>query len=133
MLKSGLFTSLLLLSAGCHAQSQLLIGRLASAPVQHFNQQIQEAGSHRQGWVNDYREVALRFINRDLPSRIQAQQLDNDLILSVALSSRQNDMLYILTLYRQNNLWQMRNAEMGWRCAGAMAFTPVPCPNEQVH
>jgi hypothetical protein len=54
--------------------------------------------------------------------------LDNDLVLSVALDGSKIDMIYILTLYRSNNLWQMREAEMGWRCQGQDSFTPVPCP-----
>ncbi len=49
-------------------------------------------------------------------------------MLSVALDGQRSDMLYILTLFRSNNLWQMRQAEMGWRCQGQETFTPVPCP-----
>ncbi|MGL4504709.1 MAG: hypothetical protein ACRCUF_03140, partial [Aeromonas sobria] len=106
-----------------------VFGRLASAPVQQFNQQIRQASHQQQHWVNDYREVALRFVGHgDIPSRIHAQQLDNDLVLSVALDGSKSDMIYILTLYRNDNLWQMREAEMGWRCQGQDSFTPVPCP-----
>lgn len=130
MLKPGI-TSLLLVSSLCQAQAQPLIGRLASTPVQHFNEQIQQAGSAHQGWVNDYREVALRFVaNPALPSRILARQVDNELILSVSLDGQQSDQLYILTLFRRNDMWQMRHAEMGWRCQGEQAFTPVPCPRQ---
>ncbi|KXU81386.1 hypothetical protein [Aeromonas enteropelogenes] len=130
MQKLGLITSLLLIYATtAQAETQVLFGRLASTPVQQFNQQIRQASSARQNWVNDYREVALRFVgHNDIPSRIQARQLDNDLVLSVALDGQKSDMLYILTLYRSNNLWQMRQAEMGWRCQGQTTFTPVPCP-----
>ncbi|MFM5438128.1 hypothetical protein ACET9K_01530 [Aeromonas enteropelogenes] len=130
MQKLGLITSLLLIYATtAQADAQVLFGRLASTPVQQFNQQIRQASSARQNWVNDYREVALRFVgHNDIPSRIQARQLDNDLVLSVALDGQKSDMLYILTLYRSNNLWQMRQAEMGWRCQGQTTFTPVPCP-----
>ncbi|MFM5336146.1 hypothetical protein ACET97_06320 [Aeromonas enteropelogenes] len=130
MQKLGLITSLLLIYATtAQADAQVLFGRLASTPVQQFNQQIRQASSARQNWVNDYREVALRFVgHNDIPSRIQARQLDNDLVLSVALDGNKSDMLYILTLYRSNNLWQMRQAEMGWRCQGQTTFTPVPCP-----
>ncbi|WP_421184457.1 hypothetical protein [Aeromonas enteropelogenes] len=130
MQKLGLISSLLLIYATtAQADAQVLFGRLASTPVQQFNQQIRQASSARQSWVNDYREVALRFVgHNDIPSRIQARQLDNDLVLSVALDGSKSDMLYILTLYRSNNLWQMRQAEMGWRCQGQTTFTPVPCP-----
>lgn len=130
MQKLGLITSLLLIYATtAQVEAQVLFGRLASTPVQQFNQQIRQASSARQNWVNDYREVALRFVgHNDIPSRIQARQLDNDLVLSVALDGNKSDMLYILTLYRSNNLWQMRQAEMGWRCQGQTTFTPVPCP-----
>ncbi|MFQ2222664.1 hypothetical protein ACK32A_07580 [Aeromonas enteropelogenes] len=130
MQKLGLITSLLLIYATtAQADAQVLFGRLASTPVQQFNQQIRQASSARQSWVNDYREVALRFVgHNDIPSRIHARQLDNDLVLSVALDGNKSDMLYILTLYRSNNLWQMRQAEMGWRCQGQTTFTPVPCP-----
>ncbi|WOQ11895.1 hypothetical protein [Aeromonas media] len=129
MQKIGIFTSLLLLVASSCANAQLLFGRLASTPVQQFNQQIRQASSSQQGWVNDYREVARRFVgHEDVPTRIHAQQLDNDLVLSVALDGKKSDMLYILTLFRSNNLWQMRQAEMGWRCQGQETFTPVPCP-----
>lgn len=130
MQKLGLITSLLLIYATtAQADAQVLFGRLASTPVQQFNQQIRQASSARQSWVNDYREVALRFVgHNDIPTRIQARQLDNDLVLSVALDGNKSDMLYILTLYRSNNLWQMRQAEMGWRCQGQTTFTPVPCP-----
>ncbi|WP_043157588.1 hypothetical protein [Aeromonas diversa] len=128
MIKTGI-TTLFLMSAMSQAQAQPLIGRLASTPVQHFNEQIQRAGNAHQSWVNDYREVALRFIaNPALPSRIQARQVDNELILSVALDDPHSDQLYILTLFRHNDMWQMRHAEMGWRCQGDRAFTPVPCP-----
>ncbi|EOG6940465.1 hypothetical protein ACLH4B_001072, partial [Aeromonas salmonicida] len=107
MQKLGLITSLLLMNvATAHADAQVLFGRLASTPVQQFNQQIRQASTTRQTWVNDYREVALRFVGHsDIPSRIQAQQLDNDLVLSVALDGNKSDMLYILTLFRSNNLW----------------------------
>ncbi|MFQ2218099.1 hypothetical protein ACK32O_04575 [Aeromonas enteropelogenes] len=130
MQKLGLITSLLLIYATtAQADAQVLFGRLASTPVQQFNQQLRQASSARQSWVNDYREVALRFVgHNDIPTRIQARQLDNDLVLSVALDGNKSDMLYILTLYRSNNLWQMRQAEMGWRCQGQTTFTPVPCP-----
>ncbi|MFA7821117.1 hypothetical protein [Aeromonas dhakensis] len=115
--------------ATAQAEAQVLFGRLASTPVQQFNQQIRQASTAQQSWVNDYREVALRFVgHNDIPSRIQAQQLDNDLVLSVALDGTKSDMIYILTLFRSNNLWQMRQAEMGWRCQGQSTFTPVPCP-----
>ena len=129
MQKLGIFTSLLLLVASSCANAQLLFGRLASTPVQEFNQQIRQANTRQQTWVNDYRAIALRFVGHgDVPSRIQAQQLDNDLVLSVALDGSKNDMLYILTLFRSDNLWQMRQAQMGWRCQGQATFTPVPCP-----
>lgn len=130
MQKLGLITTLVLMMvAAAHAGAQALFGRLASTPVQQFNQQIRQASTTRQTWVNDYREVALRFVGHsDIPSRIQAQQLDNDLVLSVALDGNKSDMLYILTLFRSNNLWQMKQAEMGWRCQGESTFTPVPCP-----
>ncbi|MGH1410915.1 MAG: hypothetical protein ACRAUW_15620 [Aeromonas sp.] len=130
MRKIGMLTTLLLANVtAVHAEAQVVFGRLASAPVQQFNQVIRQASSQQQGWVNDYREVALRFVGHsDTPSRIHAQQLDNDLVLSVALDGSKSDMLYILTLYRNNNLWQMREAEMGWRCQGQDSFTPVPCP-----
>lgn len=128
MKKTALVVTTLLL--GAHSQAQPLFGRLASTPVQPFNQQIQQAGAHHQAWVNDYREVALRFINRaHLPSQIQARQVDNHLILSVSLAEAQSDTLYLLTLYRHNDLWQMRNAELGWRCPGEQAFAPIPCAN----
>ncbi|MFM4825665.1 hypothetical protein ACEUDJ_12400 [Aeromonas bivalvium] len=129
MQKLGIFTSLLLLVASSCAHAQLLFGRLASTPVQEFNLQIRQANTRQQTWVNDYRAIALRFVGHgDVPSRIQAQQLDNDLVLSVALDGSKNDMLYILTLFRSDNLWQMRQAQMGWRCQGQSTFTPVPCP-----
>ncbi|HDN9004749.1 MULTISPECIES: hypothetical protein [Aeromonas] len=130
MHKIGMLTTLLLANVtAAHAEAQAVFGRLASAPVQQFNQQIRQANELHQKWVNDYREVALRFVGHsDIPSRIHAQQLDNDLVLSVALDGSKNDMLYILTLYRSDNLWQMRGAEMGWRCLGEHSFTPVPCP-----
>ncbi|PJG59637.1 hypothetical protein [Aeromonas cavernicola] len=122
------FIAMLLLANMVNAQPQIVFGRLASAPVQQFNQQIRQAGSQQQAWVNDYREVALRFVgHRGIPNRIHAQQLDNDLVLSVALNGKGNDTLYILTLFRNNNIWQMRQAEIGWRCQGEDAFTPVPC------
>ncbi|MGL5030635.1 MAG: hypothetical protein ACRC8Q_05085 [Aeromonas sp.] len=112
-----------------HADAQMVIGRLASAPVQQFNQRIRQAHDQQQTWVDSFREVARRFVGHDeIPNRIHAQQLDHDLVLSVALDGRKNDMLYILTLYRSNNVWQMREAEMGWRCQGQGTFTPVPCP-----
>ena len=75
--------------------------------------------------LNDNHEISY---HEDVPTRIHAQQLDNDLVLSVALDGQKSDMIYILTLYRSNNLWQMREAEMGWRCQGQDSFTPVPCP-----
>ncbi len=130
MQKLGLITTLVLMMvAAAHAEAQALFGRLASTPVQQFNQQIRQASSSQQGWVNDYREVARRFVgHEDVPTRIHAQQLDNDLVLSVALDGQRSDILYILTLFRSNNLWQMRQAEMGWRCQGQSTFTPVPCP-----
>ena len=130
MQKFGFITSLLLtVVATAHAEAQMLFGRLASTPVQQFNEQIRQASSAQQGWVNDYREVARRFVGHaDEPSRIHAQQLDNDLVLSVALDGNKSDMLYILTMFRRDNLWQMRQAEMGWRCRGQDTFTPVPCP-----
>jgi hypothetical protein len=122
-------TLLLLMVTTAHAGAQVLFGRLASTPVQQFNQQIRQASSSQQSWVNDYREVARRFVGHDVvPSRIHAQQLDNDLVLSVALDGSRSDMIYILTLFRSDNLWQMRQAEMGWRCQGQETFTPVPCP-----
>lgn len=130
MRKIGMLTTLLLANVtAAHAEAQVVFGRLASTPVQQFNQQIRLASHHQQHWVNDYREVALRFVGHgDIPSRIHAQQLDNDLVLSVALDGNKSDMIYILTLYRSDNLWQMREAEMGWRCQGQDSFTPVPCP-----
>ena len=130
MRKIGMLTTLILANVtAAHAEAQVVFGRLASAPVQQFNQQIRQASHQQQNWVNDYREVALRFVGQgDTPSRIHAQQLDNDLVLSVALDGSKSDMIYILTLYRSNNLWQMREAEMGWRCQGQDSFTPVPCP-----
>lgn len=130
MQKFGLITTFVLMTvATAHAGAQALFGRLASTPVQQFNQQIRLANSNQQDWVNDYREVARRFVGHDdVPSRIHAQQLDQDLVLSVALDGHKSDMLYILTLFRSNNLWQMRQAEMGWRCQGQETFTPVPCP-----
>lgn len=130
MQKLGFITTLILMTvATAQAGAQALFGRLASTPVQQFNQQIRQASDSQQSWVNDYREVALRFVgHQEIPSRIHAQQLDNELVLSVALDGQRNDMLYILTLFRSNNLWQMRQAEMGWRCQGQETFTPVPCP-----
>lgn len=130
MRKIGMLTTLILANVtAAHAEAQAVFGRLASAPVQQFNQQIRQASHQQQHWVNDYREVALRFVGHgDIPSRIHAQQLDNDLVLSVALNGSKSDMIYILTLYRNDNLWQMREAEMGWRCQGQDSFTPVPCP-----
>ncbi|PKQ71010.1 hypothetical protein AOX56_09125 [Aeromonas sobria] len=130
MRKIGILTTLILANVTvAHAEAQAVFGRLASAPVQQFNQQIRQASHQQQHWVNDYREVALRFVGHgDIPSRIHAQQLDNDLVLSVALDGSKSDMIYILTLYRNDNLWQMREAEMGWRCQGQDSFTPVPCP-----
>ncbi|ATL92128.1 MULTISPECIES: hypothetical protein [Aeromonas] len=130
MRKIGMLTTLILANVTvAHAEAQAVFGRLASAPVQQFNQQIRQASHQQQHWVNDYREVALRFVGHgDIPSRIHAQQLDNDLVLSVALNGSKSDMIYILTLYRNDNLWQMREAEMGWRCQGQDSFTPVPCP-----
>jgi hypothetical protein len=129
MQKLGIITSLLLIVTTMGANAQLLFGRLASTPVQEFNQQIRQASNKQQTWVNDYRAIALRFVGHaDVPSQIQAQQLDNDLVLSVALDGSKNDMLYILTLFRSDNLWQMRQAQMGWRCQGQSTFTPVPCP-----
>ena len=130
MQKIGMFATLFLTSVtALHAEAQAVFGRLASAPVQQFNQVIRQASNEQQGWVNDYREVALRFVGHgDMASRIHAQQLDNDLVLSVALDGAHSDMLYILTLYRSNNLCHMREAEIGWRCQGQDSFTPVPCP-----
>ncbi|MCF3098405.1 hypothetical protein [Aeromonas australiensis] len=130
MQKIGILATLVMASATAfQAGAQIVFGRLASTPVQQFNQVIQQASDQQQHWVNDYREVAMRFVgHNDTPSRIHAQQLDNHLVLSVALDGAHSDMLYILTLYRSNNLWQMREAEMGWRCEGQDSFTPVPCP-----
>ncbi|MGL5495523.1 MAG: hypothetical protein ACRDCQ_00845, partial [Aeromonas sobria] len=87
MRKIGMLTTLILANVTvAHAEAQAVFGRLASAPVQQFNQQIRQASHQQQHWVNDYREVALRFVGHgDIPSRIHAQQLDNDLVLSVAL------------------------------------------------
>jgi len=130
MQKIGILATLFMASVTAfQAGAQVVFGRLASTPVQQFNQVIQQASDQQQHWVNDYREIAMRFVgHNDTPSRIHAQQLDNHLVLSVALDGAHSDMLYILTLYRNNNLWQMREAEMGWRCQGQSSFTPVPCP-----
>ncbi|MGL6148175.1 MAG: hypothetical protein ACRC1V_06875 [Plesiomonas sp.] len=130
MQKIGVLATLVMASVTAFdAEAQVVFGRLASAPVQQFNQVIQQASYQQQNWVKDYRAVAMRFVgHHDVPSRIHAQQLDNHLVLSVALDGVHSDMLYILTLYRTNNLWQMREAEMGWRCQGQSSFTPVPCP-----
>ncbi len=132
MQKLGLITSLLLMNvATAQAEAQVLFGRLASTPVQQFNQQIRQASTAQQSWVNDYREVALRFVGHsDIPSRIQAQQLDNDLVLSVALDGTKSDMIYILTLFRSNNLWQMRQAEMGGAVRGNPPLPRCPALNE---
>ncbi len=54
MQKLGLITTLVLMMvAAAHAGAQALFGRLASTPVQQFNQQIRQASSSQQGWVND--------------------------------------------------------------------------------
>ena len=103
-----------------------LFGRLASTPVQQFNQQIRQAGSRRAGSSTIAKWLAASWVMKT-PTRIHAQQLDNDLVLSVALDGQKSDMLYILTLFRSNNLWQMRQAEMGWRCQARRPY-PVPCP-----
>ena len=133
MQKLGFMTTLILMTVAANAGAQALFGRLASTPVQQFNQQIRQASSSQQSWVNDYREVARRFVGHEnMPSRIHAQQLDKDLVLSVALDGHKSDMIYILTLFRSDNLWQMRQAQMGWRCLGQETFTPVPCPESAV-
>lgn len=133
MQKLGFMTTLILMTVAASAGAQALFGRLASTPVQQFNQQIRQASSSQQSWVNDYREVARRFVGHEnMPSRIHAQQLDKDLVLSVALDGHKSDMIYILTLFRSDNLWQMRQAQMGWRCLGQETFTPVPCPESTV-
>ncbi|MGL5813392.1 MAG: hypothetical protein ACRCYW_08710 [Aeromonas sp.] len=133
MQKLGFMTTLILMTVAANAGAQALFGRLASTPVQQFNQQIRQASSSQQSWVNDYREVARRFVGHEnMPSRIHAQQLDKDLVLSVALDGHKSDMIYILTLFRSDNLWQMRQAQMGWRCLGQETFTPVPCPESTV-
>ncbi|MGY6037525.1 hypothetical protein [Aeromonas sp. AE23HZ002T15] len=134
MQKLGFMTTLILMTVAANAGAQALFGRLASTPVQQFNQQIRQASSSQQSWVNDYREVARRFVGHEnMPSRIHAQQLDKDLVLSVALDGHKSDMIYILTLFRSDNLWQMRQAQMGWRCLGQETFTPVPCPESTVN
>ncbi|MGY3858708.1 MULTISPECIES: hypothetical protein [Aeromonas] len=133
MQKLGFMTTLILMMVAANAGAQALFGRLASTPVQQFNQQIRQASSSQQSWVNDYREVARRFVGHEnMPSRIHAQQLDKDLVLSVALDGHKSDMIYILTLFRRDNLWQMRQAQMGWRCLGQETFTPVPCPESTI-
>ncbi|MGL4249094.1 MAG: hypothetical protein ACRCR1_00275 [Aeromonas sp.] len=130
MHKIGILAILVIASmTAFHADAQAVFGRLASTPVQQFNQVIRQANHQQQVWVKDYRAVAMRFVgNSNTPSRIHARQLDNYLVLSVALDGAHSDMLYILTLYRNDDLWQMQEAEMGWRCQGEDSFTPVPCP-----
>lgn len=130
MQKLGLITTLILMMvAAAHAGAQALFGRLASTPVQQFNQQIRQASSSQQGWVNDYREVARRFVgHEDVPTRIHAQQLDNDLVLSVALDGQKSDMLYILTLAAPAHLGLTHLPQVVAAKQGQETFTPVPCP-----
>lgn len=122
-----LLSLLLFVSQVTHATDSPLIGRLASTPVQPFNQQIRTAQS--QPWVMDYRQVARRFIGQSVPdAQIQSQPLGSDMVLTITLAGTQGERLYLLTLYRQNRLWLLRHAETGWLCQDEPAYRPFPCP-----
>lgn len=127
-IRHSLFALSILFCSSASAYEQPIVVSYAVQPINHFNQQLNQAQKESKRWAQTPQSISAQYTGNNFVF-VKAKKFQGKVVTYSISQANNKDpkMLLILSMEKQKGLWILDDAKLTWQCKNGLNFGTDRC------